>query len=83
MGYFKNTFSWSFSRNNLFHECKRKYYYNYYGYWDRWSKNQDKDSISRILYVLKNLDNRWSWKGKAIHREVAMVLKQLVSTGAV
>ena len=58
MADFKNEFSWSYSRDNLFQECKREYYYNYYGSWGGWEKNKA-DEITRTLYVLKNLQNRW------------------------
>ena len=80
MADFKNEFSWSPSRKALFEECERKYYYNYYGSWGGWSKDKA-DYISRTLYVLKNLQNRWQWKGTTVHNEIARVLKQLLSTG--
>lgn len=80
MAEFKNEFSWSNSRNSLFEECKRKYYYQYYGFWGGWSKVKA-DKVTRTLYVLKHLQNRWLWKGTAVHNEIAKILKQLVSTG--
>lgn len=80
MADFKNEFSWSYSRDNLFKECKREYYYNYYGSWGGWEKNKA-DDITRTLYVLKNLQNRWQWKGSAVHDEIERILKELVSTG--
>lgn len=82
MADFKNKFSWSYSRDNLFKECKREYYYNYYGSWSGWEKNKA-DEITRTLYVLKNLQNRWQWKGSAVHDEIERILKELVSTGKV
>jgi hypothetical protein len=80
MGDFKNEFSWSYSRDVLFNECKREYYYNYYGSWGGWDKNKA-DNVTRTLYVLKNLQNRWQWKGSAVHEEIERILKELVSTG--
>lgn len=80
MADFKNEFSWSVSRNNLFSECKRKYYYNYYGSWGGWDKNIS-DQVIRELYVLKNLQMRWMWKGNVVHHEIERILKELVSTG--
>lgn len=80
MADFKNEFSWSVSRNNLFNECKRKYYYNYYGSWGGWDKNIP-DEVVRKLYVLKNLQMRWMWKGNVVHHEIERILKELVSTG--
>lgn len=80
MSDFKNEFSWSVSRDSLFKECRRKYYYNYYGSWGGWDKNH-RDKTTRILYVLKSLQNRWQWKGSTVHHEIEKVLKELVSTG--
>jgi len=77
---FKNEFSWSYSRDNLFKECKREYYYNYYGSWGGWERDKA-DEVTRTLYVLKNLQNRWQWKGSAVHDEIERILKELVSTG--
>lgn len=79
MADFKNEFSWSVSRNNLFNECKRKYYYNYYGSWGGWDKNIPEEVV-RKLYVLKNLQMRWMWKGNVVHHEIERILKELVST---
>lgn len=81
MSDFKNEFSWSNSRNTLFNECKRAYYYNYYGSWGGWDRDGS-DRVTRILYVLKNLQNRWQWKGSMVHHEIERVLKELVSTGS-
>jgi hypothetical protein len=74
-----NDFSWSASRDTLFEECKRKYYYNYYGSWGGWEKDRA-DNVTRTLYVLKNLQNIPMWKGKAVHTEIARILKELVTT---
>ncbi len=80
MSDFRNEFSWSVSRDSLFKECRRKYYYNYYGSWGGWDRNH-RDKTTRILYVLKNLQNRWQWKGSTVHHEIERVLTELVSTG--
>lgn len=80
MAELKNEFSWSFSRDNLFRECRRKYFYNYYGSWGGWKKDSA-DEITRTLYVLKNLVNRKIWKGDAVHKEISRVLKSYQSTG--
>ena len=80
MGDFKNEFSWSVSRDATFKECKRKYYYAYYGYWGGWDRN-NADYVTRTLYVLKQLQNRWLWKGSVVHHEIERVLKELVTTG--
>jgi hypothetical protein len=80
MSDFKNEFSWSISRDSLFRQCRRAYYYNYYGYWGGWDKN-GADEVTRVLYVLKNLQNRWQWKGSMVHHEIERVLTELVTTG--
>ncbi len=77
---FKNEFSWSASRDSLFDECKRKYYYNYYGSWGGWDRFKA-DNVTRTLYVLKNLENIPLWKGRTVHNEIARILKELVNTG--
>ncbi len=81
MSEFKNEFSWSISRDFLFRECRRAYYYNYYGYWGGWDKNSS-DEVTRVLYVLKNLQNRWQWKGSMVHHEIERLLKEFLSTGS-
>ena len=80
MAELKNEFSWSFSRDNLFRDCKRKYFYNYYGSWEGWKKDSI-DEVTRTLYVLKNLVNRKIWKGDAVHKEISRVLKSYETTG--
>lgn len=80
MAELKNEFSWSVSRDRLFSECRRKYYYNHYGSWGGWGKHRA-DEVTRTLYVLKQLKNRWQWKGTVVHHEIERILKELVSTG--
>src|SRR5260370_7964974 len=36
-----NQFSWSRTRDNVFQECRRRYYYQYYGAWAGWERNSD------------------------------------------
>ena len=45
-----NVFSWSRSRAGMFEECRRRYYYHYYGAWGGWDSNAPPDI--RRLYVL-------------------------------
>jgi hypothetical protein len=63
---FKNEFSWSHSRHQLFNTCLRAYYYNYYGYWGGWEAS----APSRELYIMKNLSALPMWVGTRVH-EVA------------
>lgn len=74
---FENTFSWSSNRSNLFDECKRKYYLNYYGYWGGWDADSD-DRVQQI-YLLKKLQNRHMWVGTLVHEAIERVLKYLRS----
>ncbi len=69
---FKNDFSWSFSRNNTFKECLRKYYYNYYFYWGGWDHNA-KERI-KLTYRLKQLTNYYMYKGTVVHECIEQIL---------
>lgn len=70
-----NEFSWSRSRDNLFQECRRKYFYHYYGAWGGWEADAPEDA--RRLYVLKQLSSRQQWAGKVVHEGVEWVLRAL------
>src|SRR3972149_4194087 len=80
MSGFKNEFRWPERRACFFKESRRWANYNYYGSWGGWDKNH-RDKTTRILYVLKSLQNRWQWKGSTVHHEIEKILKELVSTG--
>jgi hypothetical protein len=70
-----NVFSWSKSRAEEFQECQRKYFYDRYASWGGWDKTASRQT--RLAYVLKNLKNRWAWKGETVHHVVEEVLKSL------
>ena len=72
---FKNDFSWSFSRDNAFNTCKRKYYYSYYGSWGGW--NKDADELSKKLYMLNKMTSLPMLAGSIVHDEVERTLKIL------
>lgn len=72
---FKNTFSWSVSRDSVFHVCPRKYFFNYYGHWGGWTK--DAPSRTREIYVLKQLKNRAIWIGQVVHDCIARSLQNI------
>lgn len=72
---FKNTFSWSVSRDNTLRECPRMYFFSYYGHWGGW--NRDADKRTRDIYVLKNLKNRYTWPGQVVHECIARSLQNL------
>ena len=75
MGQLENVFSWSKSRDEEFRECRRKYYYNRYAAWGGWDLKAP--PRTRLFYVLRNLKNRWAWKGERVHHAIEMVLKHL------
>lgn len=67
-----NDFFWSRSRSQMFRECLRKYYLNYYGYWGGWDRGAD-ERIQKI-YRLKKLQSRYMWLGTAVHEAVEKAL---------
>lgn len=67
-----NDFSWSKSRHEKFSECLRAYYLYYYRSWGGWEAEAPKDV--RELYVLKKLNNRYTWAGSVVHECVRDVL---------
>lgn len=71
----KNDFSWSVSRRNTFEKCKRKYYLSYYGYWGGWEARADE--LTREIYVLKNLKNKYLWMGSIVHDAIKNLLGNL------
>lgn len=73
MADFKNEFSWSKSRNDLFQDCARKYYFNYYGSWNGWKYNSD--TRTREIYYLKKLQSRYMWIGSVVHVTIENLLK--------
>lgn len=75
MADFKNTFSWSSSRASLFSECKRKYYFNYYGSWGGWAS--DAPERIRQTYVLKQLKTRALWAGSVVHDHIQKTIESI------
>jgi hypothetical protein len=71
----ENRFSWSVSRDRVFTECARKYYFNYYGHWGGWENNAPERV--RNIYILKQLKNRATWIGEVVHDCIARSLKNL------
>jgi hypothetical protein len=72
MGGLANAFSWSRSRDATFQECRRKYFYHYYGAWGGWEPDAAADV--RRLYVLKQLASRQMWAGRVVHDAIEMAL---------
>jgi hypothetical protein len=70
-----NEFSWSRTRDTVFQECRRRYYYHYYGAWGGWDAHAD--AGRRALYVLKQLGTRQMWAGRLVHEAVERSLLAL------
>jgi PD-(D/E)XK nuclease superfamily len=74
-----NEFSWSKSRHDKFAECRRAYFFAYYGSWGGWEAAPG--SSVRELYVLKKLSSRWQWAGSVVHGALKQVLARARVTG--
>ncbi len=74
-----NEFSWSKSRHERFAECRRAYYYQYYGSWGGWEASPG--SPERELYVLKKLSSRFQWAGSVVHEAIRSMLSRARATG--
>jgi hypothetical protein len=70
-----NEFSWSRTRDNAFQECRRRYYFQYYGAWGGWDAAAD--SMARTLYILKQLGTRQMWAGRLVHEAIERSLLAL------
>ncbi len=70
-----NEFSWSRTRDNVFQDCRRRYYYQYYGAWGGW--DADSDPVVRRLYILKQLATRQMWAGRLVHEAIERSLLAL------
>ncbi len=79
MAELRNEFSWSKSRHEKFEECRRAYYYQYYGSWGGWEAPAG--SPVRELYVLKKLSTRWQWAGSVVHESLRRMLRRARATG--
>ncbi len=70
----QNDFTWSKSRHERFRECRRAYWYTYYGSWGGWEAPAG--SAARELYVLKKLSSRWQWAGSLVHEALKTALQR-------
>ena len=71
----RNEFSWSKSRDEVFRECPRQYYFNYYRYWGGWEKAAPERT--RQIYILKKLKNRYMWAGERVHESIKHTIRNL------
>ena len=70
-----NTFSWSHSRDRMFRECLRRYYWNYYGSWGGWRAVAPREA--RLAYQLKQVQSVKMWVGDIVHRVVENALRAI------
>jgi CRISPR/Cas system-associated exonuclease Cas4 (RecB family) len=59
-----NAFSWSVSRHDTFHSCRRKYFYSYY------AAREDPE-----IHRLKKLSALPLWAGSVVHETIEEILK--------
>src|SRR3990170_779540 len=72
---FKNEFSWSKTRDEVFRTCSRQYWFAYYGYWNGWL--EDSEEGTRWICILKNLKNRQVWVGEKVHECIQRSLSNI------
>jgi len=75
-----NEFSWSFSRQNTFFECEKKYWYTYYGSWEGWprtpyDKRASIDPLAAYLYSQKQIQPLVCFVGSCVHKVIEETLK--------
>jgi hypothetical protein len=69
-------FTWSASRLGTFTQCKRQYYYQYYGYHGGWwrGKHPPRSDAAEQIYFFKKLETVPMWLGSRIHEWIAELL---------
>lgn len=76
MGFENNVYpewSWSQSRDNIFKECLRKYYYQYYCGYNGWLETAPE--INKSAYRLKQLTNLYLGFGEIVHSLIEDIIK--------
>ena len=73
MGKLENLLTWSVSRDRLFNDCRRAYFYHYYLAWGGWEAMAPE--ISRKAYLLKNIQGIDAWIGDSVHKVIKWVLE--------
>ncbi len=69
---FVNEFSWSASKDKVFKICKRKYYYDSYGF--SWDNNPNNP---REMYKLKKLRSIPLWIGSLVRENIRSILESI------
>lgn len=68
--------SWSFSRQQTFASCRRRYYYNYYGSHNGWEFNAPAEAA--LAYRLKKLSNLYLVVGDAVHKSAQNMVERVM-----
>lgn len=68
--------SWSFSRNQTFASCPRRYYYNYYGSHNGWESGASPEAV--LAYRLKKLTNLYLVLGDAVHKSAEQMVARIM-----
>src|SRR5450432_1558730 len=64
----KSEFAWSWSRHEMFYQCPRKIYWQYYGMWGGWEPDAPKDAA--LAYRLKHIRSMAMLVGGTLHEVV-------------
>lgn len=78
---FKNRFGWSVSRERMFDECRRKYFFHYYLSWGGWQRTAS--LVSREAFKLKRLVPLALWRGQLVHYVVSKILQSMKVKGRI
>jgi hypothetical protein len=70
-----NEFSWSYSRDALYRQCPRAYYFHYYAAWPGWLP--EALPPVRQVYRLKKLTTIPQWVGTIVHESIKFALARL------
>ena len=73
MAVLKSELTWSFSRNRLFGDCRRAYFYHYYASWGGWDKFAPE--LARKAYMLRSIQSIDAWIGDIVHEIIKWVLE--------
>ncbi len=78
---FSNSFAWSLSRESMFDDCRRRYYFHYYLSWGGWTASAS--LLSRETFKLKRLTSLSLWRGQLVHYIATKVLASMRKKGRI
>jgi len=78
---FENRFGWSVSREALFRECARRYYFHYYLSWGGWERSAS--PVAREAFKLKRLVSVYLWRGQLVHYIASKFLQSMKVKGRI